>query len=248
MIRVYSTGRVRQKRGARGIRRYLVDDWGDATLPVNIFLIEHPDGLCLVDCGQTAEAGRPGFFPAWYPFFRLARFELSAKDEAASQLVAGGVDPDRVRWIVLTHLHTDHVGGIGDFPFAQVLVSRTEWNLAQGLGGQLRGYLPQYWPSTVAPLTVEFSGPALGPFSGSHDITGDGSMVMVPLPGHTRGHAGLLVRTAAGAAFLCAGDAAHTAAEFSVVAPAVSAWCRAERVVVLTSHDDAAAELLRGPP
>ena len=57
-ISVFSTGRVRRKRDERGVWRYLVNDWYETTLPVNVFLIEHPDGLCLVDSGQTAEAAK----------------------------------------------------------------------------------------------------------------------------------------------------------------------------------------------
>ena len=245
-ISVFSTGRVRQKRGERGVRRYLVDDWSDETLPVNVFLIDHPLGLCLVDTGQTAAATRPGYFAPWYPFFRLARFELGAEDEAANQITAAGVDPARIRWVLLTHMHTDHVGGIAGFPSAEVLIARAEWEPAQGLGGMLRGYQPQHWPQGIQPHPIDFTGPAIGPFAGSHDIASDGSLLFVPLPGHTVGHAALLVRDDAGPSYLCAGDAAHTAADLAREAPEVAEWCRRENVVILTCHDDLAPALIVG--
>lgn len=247
MVRVFSTGRVRPKRGARGLRRYLVDDWSETTLPVNIFLIEHPQGLCLVDAGQTAAAGQPGYFPSWYPFFRLARFELGPADDAAAQVAAAGYAIKDIRWVVLTHLHTDHVGGIAAFANADILVTRTEWERAQGVGGRLRGYLPQYWPANLTPHLMEFTGPAVGPFAGSCDVALDGRLTLVPLPGHTPGHAALLVRVDAGRSYLCAGDAAHTAVGLADTAPDVAEWCRREQVTILTTHDDDSARLLGVP-
>ena len=103
--------------------------------------------------------------------------------------------------------------------------------------------LPQYWPTHVPPHLVSFSGPAVGPFPSSYDVAGDGRLVMVPLPGHTPGHSALLVRNGADQSFLCAGDAALTAAKMMGEFPAIATWCVAEQITVLTSHDDAAPQL-----
>lgn len=197
-IRRLTTGRVRGKRRSRGPLRYLPGGWSDETVPVHGYAVDHPVGICLFDTGQTAKAARPGYHPHWHPFFRLARFELGPEDEVAAQ-----IDARTVRWVVLSHLHTDHIGGLSAFPHADVLVSRVEWERASGLPGRLRGYVPQHWPRGVEPELVDFSGPSAGPFPASHDVTGDGTLLMVPLPGHTPGHAGLLVEGET----LLAGDA-----------------------------------------
>ena len=234
---MFSTGRVREKRGVRGARRYLVDDWSEQTLPVNVFLIEHRDGLCLVDAGQTAAAAEPRYFPRWYPFFRLCRFELTSTEEAASQLAREGYDPRDVRWVVLTHLHTDHVGGLDAFRHVEVFVARDEWNRAQGLGGRLRGYVPQHWPPAIRPHVVEFNAPGVGPFRSAYNVTRDRSILFVSLPGHTPGHSAVLFDDG-GCRYLCAGDAAHRATELRKTAPMVAEWCARENVTILTAHDD----------
>jgi glyoxylase-like metal-dependent hydrolase (beta-lactamase superfamily II) len=239
-IRCVTTGNVRPKRGERGVRRYLPGGWDTRSLPVNVFVIQHPAGTCLFDTGQTASAARHGYFPAWHPFFRLSRFELTAADEAAAQLLRLGIDPGAVRWVALSHLHTDHVGGLAAFAGAEVLVTRTEWAHARGVTGRLRGYLPQYWPRGLRPALVDFSDGPVGPFAGSFDLAGDGRLLLVPTPGHTRGHMALLIQDGE-RRYLCCGDAAHSAAALAATAPELDRFCREHGVVALTSHDPAAS-------
>ena len=239
-LRTLTTGVVRQKAGGRGLRHYVADDWRADTMPVHAFLVEHPDGLVLFDTGQTARAAAPGWFPRWHPFFRLSRFELRSEDEVAPQLRAFGIESDQIRFVILSHLHTDHVGGIDDFRSASVLVSRPEWERATGRRGLIRGYLPQYWPAGLEPNLVDFAGAPLGPFQGTFDVMGDRSLLLVPTPGHTLGHASLLVQGQR-RSWLLAGDMAHTASELALAHPAVAAWCREKNVTVLAAHDEAAA-------
>jgi glyoxylase-like metal-dependent hydrolase (beta-lactamase superfamily II) len=223
----FSTGRVRPKQAGKGARRYLPGAWSQETLPVNAYLVHHPDGLCLFDTGQTADAARPGYVPRWHPFLRLARFELGSEDEIGAQL-----DPARVRWVVLSHLHTDHVGGIGAFAGAEVIVSRVEWERAQSLRGRLRGYLPQHWP-LPEPVQVDLAGPAVGPFAGSFDVAGDGRLVLVPTPGHTPGHVALIARDEESGFFL-GGDVAESRADLPAE---IADFCEQERLTVLLAHD-----------
>jgi glyoxylase-like metal-dependent hydrolase (beta-lactamase superfamily II) len=230
----FSTGRVRPKAAAHGVRRYLPGGWSDEKLPVNVFLVRHPQGLCLFDTGQTARAAEPGYHPSWHPFLRLARFELEPGDEIGAQLTGRGIAPADVRWVVLSHLHTDHVGGVGAFPDAEVIVSRVEWERAQGRPGRLRGYVPQHWP-LGEPVIVDLSGPPVGPFTGSFDVAGDGRLLLVPTPGHTPGHVSLIVRDESSpGGFFLGGDIAHAPADLP---PRIAEFCAAERLTVLLAHD-----------
>jgi glyoxylase-like metal-dependent hydrolase (beta-lactamase superfamily II) len=126
-------------------------------------------------------------------------------------------------------------------------VARGEWERASGLGGRLRGYLPQRWPEALEPRLVDLAGPPLGPFAATHDLAGDGSLLLVPTPGHTPSHVGLVIRDES-RTYLLAGDLAHNPAELPAAAPEVAAWCEAEGVIVLTTHDDQAPSLLERQP
>ena len=75
---------------------------------------------------------------------------------------------------MLSHLHTDHIGNVAAFGQAEVVVTRVEWERAQGFRGHLHGYIPHRWPTGVRPRTVDFDGPAIGTFPSSYDLAGDG--------------------------------------------------------------------------
>ncbi len=241
-IRSLQTGIVRERVGSRGVRRYLWAPWQDDGLPVNAFLVEHPRGLCLFDTGQTARAAQRGYFPAWHPFFRLARFELTPEDEAAAQLRSIAVDPDDVRWVVLSHLHTDHVGGMSAFTRSEALVDRVEWQRAQGMVGRVRGYLPQYWPG-AEPTLLDFWSGGFGPFSASYDLTGDGDLIVVSTPGHTPGHVSLLVKRP-GASVLLGGDLARDLPDLKRKAPEIARYCAEHAVSYCGAHDRDAPSIL----
>jgi glyoxylase-like metal-dependent hydrolase (beta-lactamase superfamily II) len=238
-VRRITTGVVRSRRASRGALRYLIDDWEDDTLPVNAYLVEHPGGRCLFDAGQTAAAAQPGYFPAWHPFLRLARFELEPSDEVSAQLALIGISPAGIDHVVLSHLHTDHVGGLGTFGSSEVVVAQAEWARAQGVRGSIRGYLPGHWPDGLRVRTIAMGGPSVGPFPESYDLLGDGRLVIVPTPGHTPGHLAMVVY-GAGRTWLLAGDLVHNTSELEAAAPAIARWCEAEQVEVLTAHDEIA--------
>jgi glyoxylase-like metal-dependent hydrolase (beta-lactamase superfamily II) len=177
-------------------------------LPILAWLIEHPDGLILVDTGDTARTGEPGYFPRWNPYYKLAtRIEVAADEEVGPRLEALGFAPSDVKTVVLTHMHTDHAGGLHHFPHSEVLVSKTEYDLATGRTGKILGYLPHRWPEWFRPNTVEIAGDAFGPFDHSLEIA-DG-VTVIPTPGHTPGHLSVAVETDEGVVLL-AGDTSYT--------------------------------------
>ena len=179
-------------------------------LPIHAWAIEHPEGLIVVDTGEGSAGSDPRHYPALNPYLRRAtRFQITRQDEIDTQLRQVGLPVDQVRWVVLTHLHTDHAGGLGRFRNAEIIMTRQEWDCAQGMRGRSRGYLPQYFPSWLRPRTVELRGDPVGPFPASYPLTEAGDVVLVPTRGHTFGHLSVIVDQPGKPRLVLAGDASY---------------------------------------
>lgn len=186
-----STGSVRVKRDmARGrpgplrrARLFLPGPLGGPR-PIHAWVVEHADGLLLVDSGE-----RPGVSDL--PF---ATFDVGPGDDVVSRLRAAGIDPDEIGAIALTHLHGDHMNGVPLLPGRQVLVSAGELRDARGLLGRIEKRVThQPLPEPFAPTTLTFDGPPIGGFAASQPVTPDGRVIAVPAPGHTPHHVAYLV-------------------------------------------------------
>jgi glyoxylase-like metal-dependent hydrolase (beta-lactamase superfamily II) len=177
-----------------------------STLVAHCLVVVGDQGLTLVDTGfgtddVAEQGGRLG-----RAFVRLvgARFDLG--QTAVAQLAELGHRPEDVRDIVVTHLDLDHAGGLSDFPHARVHVHRAELEAARHPRVSERArYVRAQWAH--GPRWVEHveDGDTWHGFAAVHALGED--VVMVPLPGHTRGHSGVAVRRPEGGWLLHAGDA-----------------------------------------
>jgi glyoxylase-like metal-dependent hydrolase (beta-lactamase superfamily II) len=170
-----------------------------ATAPMvaHCLLVERPEGLLLVDTGfgsgDLADPKRLG-----QPFRALTRPVLDPGETAVARIRALGLDPADVTDIALTHMDLDHVGGIGDFPQARVHVYDTELEAALDppTFAEKGRYIAAQWahgPQWVRHRAVGDS------WFGFSSVTALGDdVVLVPLHGHSRGHAGVAVRRPAG--------------------------------------------------
>jgi N-acyl homoserine lactone hydrolase len=196
--------------GMRRLLHAIVDrDWTEP-LPIYAFVIEHPEGVIVVDTGEDARASQGNYFASWHPGLRAFREWVEPEQEIRPQLERLGIRPGDVRWVVLTHMHTDHAGGLHHFPDNEILVTPTELEYASGLRGRLRGYVAnKHWPAWFNPTLLELDPEPYGPFPQSLRLTHAGDVTLVPLPGHTPGQIGVLVDNGDHAVLL-AGDSSYT--------------------------------------
>jgi len=163
--------------------------------PMPVFVVLHRQGNVLFDTGP-----HPGVFQdAFARWGGLAKaFEPLGQERSGifGQLKTIGLRPEDVRYVVNSHLHFDHAGGNQFFPQSTFLVSRKEMEWAQKPENEGKGYFRADWDHPLAYREID----------GGFDIFRDGSLVIIPLPGHTPGHQGLLVRLKKDGAMILSGD------------------------------------------
>jgi N-acyl homoserine lactone hydrolase len=216
-IRAISTGLVQVRRPqmeARGnnaaarFQHMLFDnDWSE-WLPIYSWVIEHDEGIIVVDTGETSRVHERGYPPRWHPFYRRAvHFSVHPEEELGPQLRGLGIGPRDVRQVVITHLHTDHAGGLHHVTGSRVWVARGELERASGMRGRVLGYLPHRWPKWWLPDFIQFERRSFGPFAEAMPLTKRGDVLIVPTPGHTPNHVSVVV--SGDVSFLLAGDTSY---------------------------------------
>lgn len=177
--------------GRRGLLRR-------ATMVCHCLLLETEDGLVLVDTGIGTDdvVKPPGSLPRMFGL--VANPVLDIEETAVRQVTRLGYKPEDVRHIVLTHLDLDHAGGLRDFPQAKVHVYKEELSnaTAQKNGRDRARFRTAQWAHGPDWQTYDTAGEQWFGFDAVRELSGlPTDILLVPLGGHTLGHAGVAIKT-----------------------------------------------------
>jgi glyoxylase-like metal-dependent hydrolase (beta-lactamase superfamily II) len=155
------------------------------------YLIKHGNDYLVWDTGYpTKESG-------------LAQGNApTVKTPLVEQLAKLNLKPEQIKYVGVSHYHGDHIGQAGVFTSATLLIGKGDWDaLSNAQPGGMANPAPlKHW--------IGGSGKA-EPVARDKDIFGDGSVVMLDMPGHTPGHHSLLVKLKEKGNVLLTGDLAH---------------------------------------
>src|ERR1051326_2280740 len=159
-------------------------------------LVRHPNATFLYDTGLCSDIGLILMDQSFIFRQTLARFtfELSI----SSHLQRLGLTPRDLSFALISHLHWDHVSGALDLPGLALHVNRIEFEAARKkLFAQHPELVPRLLHNNPIEL-FELQGTSYAGFGSSLDLFGDGSIILLPLPGHTAGNTGMLIRRSNG--------------------------------------------------
>jgi N-acyl homoserine lactone hydrolase len=179
----------------------------DITIPVSMWVIDHPKGLIVFDTGNNVAIsdGADNCKKYWAPgncdFLKPSQTRADVID---SQLKTLGYDASKVKVVVSSHSHLDHIGNIEMFPNAIHVLQKKELYQA---------WFPEKFQGRTSPGSFvmadidnarEFNYLEL---EGDYDLFGDGSVMILSTPGHTLGHQSMKVKLGSGKTIIMSQDA-----------------------------------------
>ena len=199
-VHLVSTGIVSVKTKFRDARftglpamiDFILDRKFTAWMPIWVMIIEHPEGIFIIDTGENANVNdkdyfkSSGIFANWFDTTQF-KFLVKPEEEIGTQLQQLGIDIKNIKAVILTHLHLDHIDGLKYFPSTPILVNKYEWD-------KPFGDLPKLYPSWFKPELIELN-EKLEPFEHTKCLTASKDIFLIQTPGHTYGHCSVLFKT-----------------------------------------------------
>ncbi|MEC9361623.1 MAG: MBL fold metallo-hydrolase [Pseudomonadota bacterium] len=187
---------------SRGLFAYRGGDAGERVFGMDAVIVEHPRGTLLFDAGFGRRVHEHAHTLPWL-MRRLSRIE--AETPVVDQLAGASIAIESIKGVVLTHAHWDHVSGLDDLRGVPVWINRAELDFIRGTDPAARlarelGDLDYH--------LYAFDGPPYWGFAASHDVFGDGSVVLVPAGGHTPGSVIAFIHAPDGRSYALIGDLA----------------------------------------
>ena len=175
----------------------------DVQIPVSMWIIDHAKGLVVFDTGNNVAISDGNCKKYWAAAFcDLLLPNQKREDVIDMQLKKLGYAPEKVKAVVTSHSHLDHIGNIKMFPKAIHVIQKKELYQA---------WWPEKFQRGPAFVMQDFDGAAMDfnylELEGDYDLFGDGTITVLTTPGHTLGHQSLRIKTAAGNTYILTGDA-----------------------------------------
>jgi N-acyl homoserine lactone hydrolase len=152
-------------------------------LTFSCYLIRHGDEYMIWDAGNP-----------------VGNTPTAPKTSLTALAAQVGVTPAQIKYVGISHYHGDHTGQVGQFPQSTLLIGKGDWDV-----------ITDPKSAAMAPLFASWisGGSKVEPLTGDKDVFGDGTVVMLNMPGHTPGHHSLLVRLKDMGNVLITGDVEH---------------------------------------
>jgi N-acyl homoserine lactone hydrolase len=170
------------------------------TIPFSMFLIDHPKGLVVFDTGLNVDN---------LPEPMRKDLTYSTDQRIDRQMARLGYKPEDVKYVILSHMHVDHAGGMAQFPHATFVVRKEELRMAWWPETYEGGYLFDDYKDTrnyrfIQPRDDEIV-----------DLFFDGSIVLFDTRGHSRGHQSVVVTLQKSGKIVLAADAVQVGENLS---------------------------------
>lgn len=225
-------------------------------VPVPFFLIQYNNKNILFDTGNALEVAK---YPQKHWGDMTSSYLPIMKEEqyVVNQLKTLGIKPENVDYVILSHLHLDHAGGVGDFPNATYITHKKEFEWAFDSQCPQKGaYIMKDINKDVKWLKLENKP------SEAFDLFKDGVIKIYPTPGHTPGHISVLVNLQNSNSMFLTSDSCYTEENINDnIAPGL-AWnveesiktinwikeLQAENIEIIAGHDPKAWKRFKKAP
>ncbi len=206
MVKVKSKFRTAKGNVLTSKINFLLDNQWTEFMPIMVWVIEHPEGVFVIDTGENAQVNNQGYFKnegAILNYFNTKSFifDVKPEEEVGPQLKKLGYSENDIKSVVLTHLHLDHFDGLKYFENTKIIINQLEWDKPSFA-------LPSLYPEWFVPNKVELKSTKDECFKNSLDLVKSGEIELIHTPGHTVGHCSVLIKTSE-IHYLLAGDVTY---------------------------------------
>lgn len=183
-------------------------------LPVSAYFVEHPQGKFLIDCGWGRDMSPHGKYDQKAQIkalgsrllYKINQGKVEIGAAVAEQLSAMGIKPEDLDYVLCTHLDCDHVSGLQSVKNAKKILVAAE-EMACANKHRFVRYKSKWWNDVNI---TEFAwNTEYGPFGKAYDLFGDGSVLLVNIPGHSDGLFAVKIRNEDGKYVLLVSDGGY---------------------------------------